>query len=106
MLDFQEFIVDALEVVFLDIVEVLLALYFSGSVLFGLFQLELDPLLRLLQFFYFVFEVENIEMEILILVFEFLDVGRVLPPLFQILDFLFPQLALIFQLVKVLLKSL
>lgn len=71
MLYLDQFLIKSLHLVaFLLLSQLLLTVYFLSSALFRLFQLQLHPLLRLLQFFYLILEVQYIEVKVLVLVFQ------------------------------------
>lgn len=106
ILDFQQFFVDRGEVVAVVGKGFLLALGLLGSAFLGFFKFQLQSLLGFVQLFDFVFEVQDVEIEVLILVFEFFYIWRVLPSFLQVLYFLVLQLQLAFQLHEILLQPL
>jgi hypothetical protein len=77
----------------LVVVEFLLA----GDVLLGLFEFQFCPLLVFLQFGDLIFQVENVEMQVLIFVAQFLNVRGILSLLLQIFDLLVFDLGLSLQ---------
>lgn len=101
--NFVEFLNDGCDFLsVLVVVEFLLA----GDVLLGLFEFQLGPLLAFLQFGDLVFQVEDVQMQILIFVAQFFDVGRVLALLLEVLDLFVLGLGLSLQFVVALLHGL